>query len=214
MDFLKLAKKAIIKNLFAQGAVHVDITKKFLLKGGVVSPVYCNVGVLECSMSMRSTISGALTIWTGQNCPDVDVVVGVVSGGISWASCIANNKALPLIRVHAYPKDHGLCKQIEGEMSLKGKKVLVVDDIITSGKSALEVVRVLRNNGADIVGIISIFDWDFPKINRKFKDENVRKHHLFTFKELLDYGFEQQLLPTEAKEEIKQFAKDIAAAAE
>ena len=218
MDYLKNAQMRVIKTLYDCNAVKIDLVNQFHLKGGYVSPVYCDTGVLESTLETRGMVSSSmlglvhLDFKKKMNQLDVDAVVGVVSGGISWAASLANCDGLSLLRAHSQPKNHGLCNQIDGELPFDGAKVIIIDDIITSGQSVLNVVHALRagKNGkrAKVLGVYSIFDWCFPSVDAKFAEAQVEKKHLIAFKELLDYGFENHKLPEEAEESIRQFYKE------
>ena len=219
MDFVKEAQKRVIKTLYDCNAVKVDLVNKFQLKGGFLSPVFVDAGVLESTIDTRGTVSSALLTLVHEdfkrtrNRLDIDAVVGVVSGGISWAASLANCDALSLLRAHAYPKDHGLKNQIDGELPFDGAKVIVIDDVITSGKSVLSVVDALRagkdGKKANVLKVYTIFDWCFSSVDAKFEEVGVEKKHLISFKDLLDYGFEHGRIPQNAEKQIREFAKEI-----
>ena len=205
--FFEVAKREIIETLYAKNAIKWNLTDKFQLKSGVLSPMFCNAGVLENTLETRGTVASALVFWLGYNYKDVDAIVGVASGGISWATSLANSKGLPLYRAHAVPKNHGLYNQIDGEMP-EGMKVIVIDDVITSGKSVLNIVKALKEKKAEVLAVCTIFDWNFKTANRRFKENNVKKHHITSFQEVLNYGRENNLLPRGAVKQIKQFRKE------
>jgi len=214
MNFLEEAKKRVIKTLYDWNAVKVG---EFQLKGGFSSPVFVDTGVLESTIDTRGSVSSALLALVHEDCKrthrlNINAVVGVVSGGISWAASLANCDALSLLRAHAYPKDHGLGNQIDGELPFDGAKVIIIDDMVTSGKSVLSVVEALRagKNGkkADVLKVYTIFDWCFPSVDAKFKEARVEKKHLISFKDLLDYGFEHGKLPAESETPIRQFYEE------
>jgi len=214
MDFIRNTQDRVIETLYECDAVKVDLVNKFQLKGGYLSPVYCDTGVLESTIQTRGFTSTALLalVHNDFNRLNIDAIVGVVSGGISWAASLANCDALSLLRAHAHPKDHGLKNQIDGELPFDGAKVVVIDDMITSGKSVLSVVEALRagKNGkkAEVLGVYSIFDWCFPAVDAKFKEAGVEKNHLIAFEDLLDYGFKHNKLPKEAEQPIRSFYEE------
>jgi len=211
-QFFKEAKEEIIETLYAKNAIKWNLTDKFQLKGGILSPMFCNAGILENTIETRGTVSSALIFWLGYHFKDVDAVVGMASGGISWATSLANCKCLPLLRAHAIPKNHGLLNQFDGELPFDGAKVIVIDDIITSGKSVLNVVNALREGvegkKAEVVAVFSIFDWNFAATNHRFENAGVKKFHIISFDEVLQYGFENSLLPEGAAEEIQEFREE------
>lgn len=207
---LEETKRRVIEVLYRQNAVKINLETGFVLKGNTKSPVYVNLGVLENDPDARGDIASAFFLVLAQN-HDFDGVVGVESGGVSWASNIANSRVLPLIRVSGQPKDYGLYNQIEGELPMNGIRVLVMDNAITTGENVLNVVEALRRgeNGksAQVMGVCTVFDWDFPSVNQKFYNAGVKKFSLTTCQEVLDYGFDNNLLPTEAKSAIDAFRK-------
>ena len=201
-------KRRVIELLYEQHAVKINLEEGFTLKGGTKSPVFVDLGVLVRNPDTRGDIASAFFILLATN-HDFDGVVGVVSGGISWASNIANSRVLPLICVHGQPKDYGLYNQIEGGLPMDGIRVLIMDDMITTGNNVLNVVSALRKGEdgktAQVVGICTVFDWDFPAVNQKFYEAGVKKISLTTCQEVLDYGFENNLLPEDAKPAIEAF---------
>jgi len=208
-DFLEKAKREIVQTLYEKNAIKWNLEEKFQLKGGVLSPMFCNAGILENTLDTRGTVASSLIFWLGYNFREVDAIVGMASGGISWATSLANSKGLPLLRGHATPKNHGLLNQFDGELPFDGAKVIVIDDIVTSGKSILNVVNALREGvdgkKAEVLAVFTIFDWDFPKANQRFEDAGVKKFHIISFDEVLNYGFEHNLLPEGAAEQVRQF---------
>lgn len=216
--FLEESKKRVIETLYDCGAVKVDLVNKFQLKGGFLSPVFIDATVLQ-KADTRGFVSSALLILVHEdfrktrNHLNIDAVVGVASGGVCWASILANCDLLDLLTGHAYAKDHGLLNQIDGDFSCDNPKAIVIDNIITSGTSVLSVVEALRNGNkkAEVAGVYTLIDWCFPSVNANFKEAGVEKKCLISVKEILDYGFEHRRLPQDAEEQIRAFSKEIEA---
>jgi len=211
-EFFKKAKREVIETLYSKNAIKWNLKDKFQLKSGVLSPMFCNAGVLENTLETRGSVISAMVFWLGYNFKKADAIVGMASGGISWATSIANSKGLDFLRAHARPKEYGLLNQFEGELPFDGAKVIVIDDIITTGKSVLNVVNALHEGvdgkKAEVLAVFSIFDWDFPHVNQRFEKAGVKKYHIISFEEVLAYGFEHNLLPEGAEEQITQFRKE------
>ncbi|MBO5284329.1 MAG: hypothetical protein J6B00_00465 [Alphaproteobacteria bacterium] len=209
MDFFEHLPQDVAELLFAKNAVKIDLENGFALKGGIHSPVFCEMPVLQSDVDARSQICGLLLFWVNRHYRDIDAVVGVASGGIGWAASLAGNKLLPLLCAHAVPKDHGMHNQIDGELPFDGAKVLVIDDTVTSGRSVLSVIKALREgkNGkkADVLGVCSVFDWDFPVVNQKFAEMGVEKMHILTFGSLLKYGVVHNLLTPDVEKRLQAF---------
>lgn len=215
MEFLENAKREVVETLYDCDAVKISAENEpFQLKGGVVSPLFCDASALENTVETRGKVVSALLFMMNTMYSNVDAIVGVASGGISWATSLANSRCLPLLRAHAAPKDHGLCNQIDGQIPYDGANVVVIDDIITSGHSVLSVVNALRKgkNGkrANVLAVFSIFDWDFPSVNQKFEEANVVKHHITDFNTVLKYGFENNKFSDDSIENVA-FSERIAA---
>lgn len=208
---LKQFKEGLLEQLFQEQAIKIDLQNKFLLKGGIESPMFFDSGVLESSPN-RGSIYSTFILTLNYAYADTDAIVGVASGGISWASSLAHSQIKPLLRAHAYPKDYGLFNQIDGEIPFDGAKVLVIDDVITSGNSALKVVEALwkGKNGkhAEIIAFASIFDWDFPAVNRKFASAGVQKMHVVSFKDVVEFGQARGYLSADTAKTLRQFYKE------
>lgn len=214
MEFLENLKNDVVKILYDCDGIKISAEDApFQLKGGVVSPMFCDASVLEGPVETRGRVVSALLFWMNTMFSNVDAVVGVASGGISWATSLANCRCLDLLRAHAAPKDHGLCNQIDGRIRRDGANVVVIDDIITSGHSVLSVVDALREGKdgkrANVLAVFSIFDWDFPSVNKKFEEAGVTKHHITDFDTVLRYGFENNLF-SDSSIENKNFSERIA----
>ncbi len=203
------APEMVAESLFDVGAVKVNLTQNFMLSAGINSPLYCDARLFYSNFDARARISALVLFWINKHHPDIDAVVGVMSGGIGLAASLANNKQLPLLYVRRAPKDHGLFNQIEGELPFDGAKVIVVDDVITTGQSALKVVEALRRgqNGkrANVLSVCTVFDWNFPAVNQLFEDANIEKRHLTTLNSLVAYGVKHQLLTDDEEQQIRQF---------
>lgn len=211
VKFIEDAPQMVSENLFKNGAVKIDLENYFMLSAGISSPLYCDARQLYSDFNARSRVSAVFLFWINQYHPNIDAIVGVTSGGIGWATTIANNKLLPLLYVRPEPKHHGLFNQIEGDLPFDGANVIVVDDVITTGQSSLKVVKALRDgkNGkkANVLSVCTVFDWDFPDVNKQFEDAGIEKRHLMTFRSLLEYGVEHKLLSEDAEKHIREFYK-------
>ena len=197
----EMAFQRVAKCLYANNALKIDFDNHYVLGDGIKSPLYIDGGALISDVSSRVRISDSVTFWINQFNSDIDAIVAVASGGIAFASAAANSKLVPLLYASTKPKDHGLFNQIVGDLPKDGAKVVVIDNVIKTGKSALSVVEALRRgvNGkkADVVGVYGVFDWDLPSGNNLFKECNVEKHSLVTVKSLIAYGIEQNFLDKE-----------------
>lgn len=199
MNPIEEIKGILLKLFFTENVVKINLKKGFSLKGGKKSPLFFDSGQLE------STRRDLICILMGMSIKDKpDSFVGVVSGGISWAGSLASNFTCSLHRAYSKPKKHSLCNQIGGEIR-KGEKVVVIDDVVTTGESALSVIRALKEENAKVKAFICIFDWGFPEVDKKFEDEGIEKISLFTLKDVLDFGKEGGYLSEQMIEAIENF---------
>ena len=206
------AYRIVVSNLYANGALNINFENPYLLSSGVKSPLYIDAGVLISDFGSRSRICGSILFWINRHHPEIDAVVGIANGGTAWSSSVANNKLIPLLYALPKPKDHGLNNQIVGELPHDGAKVVVIDDVITTGKSAISVVEALRNgkNGkkAEVLAVYSVFDWEFPEVNEEFKAKGIEKHNLVTIDSLFKYGVENGLLDVDVEKRLREFYQE------
>ena len=171
--------------------------------------MYVDARQLLSDMDARSRVSSRILFWVNSRYPEIDAVVGVASGGIGWAMTLANCKLLPVLYARRDAKDYGLLNQIEGELPKDGAKVVVLDDVITTGRSALSVCEALQRgkNGkkAEVLGVFTVFDWDFSVVNKQFEEAGIPKTRIIPLNTLIAYGINHGLLSDEDKRQIEEF---------
>lgn len=209
VDYLKDAPDEIAKMLFKLGAVKVNLSNYYRLGSGDFSPLYVDARQLLSDVDARGQVSSRILFWVNNCYPEIDAVVGVASGGIGWAMTLANCKLLPVLYARRDAKDHGLFNQIEGELPKDGAKVVVLDDVITTGRSALSVCEALQcgKNGkkAEVLGVFTVFDWDFSVVNKQFEEAGIPKTRIIPLNTLIAYGINHGLLSDEDKRQIEEF---------
>ena len=151
-------KKAIAKNLLSIGAVFLRPEEPFTWASGIKSPVYCDNRLILTAPSARITVETAIAETIKKEYPECEVIMGTSTAGIAHAAIAAHLLDMPMGYVRSGAKDHGRGNQIEGRLE-QGQKVVVVEDLISTGGSVIEVVNVLREAGADVLGIVSIFTY-------------------------------------------------------
>ena len=173
-------KKQIAKALLSIQAVIFRPNEPFTWASGIKSPVYCDNRLTLTAPSVRTQIEEGLAKLIRENYPDVEVLMGTSTAGIAHAAIVGHLMNLPMGYVRSGAKDHGRKNQIEGKL-LPGQKVVVVEDLISTGGSAIDVVNVLREAGAEVLGIVSIFTYGMKKGLDRLAEANVRNISLTDF---------------------------------
>ncbi len=173
-------KKLIAKDLLKIKAVFFRPDEPFIWASGIKSPVYCDNRLTLTSVDVRNDVENGLASLIKEHYPTVEVLMGTSTAGIAHAAITGHILGLPMGYVRSGSKDHGRCNQIEGRLE-KGQKVVVVEDLISTGGSVIEVVNVLREAGADVLGIVSIFTYGMQKGLDKLKEANVTNFSLTDF---------------------------------
>lgn len=170
----------IAKDLLSIKAVFFSPNKPFTWASGIKSPVYCDNRLTLTAPAVRSDVENALAETIKKNYPEVEVLMGTSTAGIAHAAIVGHIMNLPMGYVRSGAKDHGRQNQIEGKLE-KGQKVVVVEDLISTGGSVLEVVDVLREAGAEVLGIVSIFTYGMKKGLERLAGANVKNISLTNF---------------------------------
>lgn len=173
-------EKTIARALLDIGAVFFRPDEPFIWASGIKSPVYCDNRLILTSPAQRKTVENAIADTVKREYPDCQVLMGTSTAGIAHAAIAADILGLPMGYVRSGAKDHGRKNQIEGRLE-KGQKVVVVEDLISTGGSVIEVVDVLREAGAQVLGIVSIFTYGMQKGIARLEEANVRNVSLTNF---------------------------------
>lgn len=173
-------KELIAKDLLSIGAVFLRPEEPFTWASGIKSPVYCDNRLTLTSPKVRDDVENALAETIKKEYPECEVLMGTSTAGIAHAAITAHILGLPMGYVRSSSKDHGRGNQIEGKLE-KGQKVVVVEDLISTGGSVIEVVNVLREAGAEVLGIVSIFTYGMQKGLDRLEAANVKNISLTNF---------------------------------
>ncbi|MGN0819296.1 MAG: orotate phosphoribosyltransferase [Christensenellaceae bacterium] len=173
-------EKLIAKDLLKIKAVFFRPQEPFIWASGIKSPVYCDNRLTLTSPEVRNDVENALAETIKANYPEVEVLMGTSTAGIAHAAITAHIMGLPMGYVRSGAKDHGRQNQIEGKLE-KGQKVVVVEDLISTGGSVIEVVNVLREFGAEVLGVVSIFTYGMQKGLKRLEEANVKNVSLTNF---------------------------------
>jgi len=172
--------KLIAKDLLSIGAVFLRPEEPFTWASGIKSPVYCDNRLTLTSPKVRDDVENGLAETIKREYPECEVLMGTSTAGIAHAAITAHIMGLPMGYVRSSSKDHGRGNQIEGKLE-KGQKVVVVEDLISTGGSVIEVVNVLREAGAEVLGIVSIYTYGMKKGIERLKEANVKNVSLTNF---------------------------------
>ena len=165
-------QKTVAQHLLAVQAVRLKPNEPFTWSSGWKSPIYCDNRVTLAYPEVRTYIKNALADAIRERFPSVEVIAGVATAGIPQGALVADVLGLPYCYVRPEPKAHGMGKQIEGHL-LSGQRVVVIEDLISTGGSSLKVVNALRAVGAEVIGMAAIFTYGFPIAEQNFASTNV-----------------------------------------
>ena len=175
-----MIEEQIAKDLLSIGAVFLRPEEPFTWASGIKSPIYCDNRLTLTAPAVRDDVENGLAELIRTYYPDVEVLMGTSTAGIAHAAITGHLLKLPMGYVRSGSKDHGRQNQIEGKLE-PGQKVVVVEDLISTGGSVLEVVNVLREAGAEVLGIVSIFTYGMKKGLERMAEANVENHSLTNF---------------------------------
>lgn len=195
--------KKIADILLDIGAVSLSPAKPFTWASGIKSPIYCDNRLILSFPEEREIVEEELTNLVKKEFPDVEYIMGTATAGIPHAALVAQRLGLPMGFVRSSKKDHGKNNKIEGKI-VKSAKVVVIEDLFSTGGSSIDVANALREAGFDVLGIVSIFTYQLEKARENFEKNNLRHYSLANFSELAEAAVEKDHIK---KEEIDKIDK-------
>lgn len=189
-------EKAVAEKLLQSGAVKLNPGQPFTWASGWKSPIYCDNRKVLSFPFIRDFVKSEMCNVIFEQFPDAEVLAGVATAGIPWGAMAADQLKLPYVYVRPKPKEHGLGNQIEGALEA-GQKVLVIEDLISTGKSSLQVVDVLRNAGVEVTGMVSIFNYGFDVAVSNFEKAGVPFRSLTNYNSLIHLALEKGIVAAE-----------------
>src|SRR5829696_7402176 len=195
------------EKLLQAGAVKLSPSSPFTWASGWKSPIYCDNRKLLSLPFTRDYIKSELANLVFEKFPDADLIAGVATAGIAWGAMVADQLKLPFIYVRPKPKEHGLGNQIEGHFTAD-QKVVVVEDLVSTGKSSLEVVDVLRKAGLEVAGMVSIFNYQFEKGIESFKSSGVTLFSLTEYPTLINLAIQKGIIKEDEREVLLNWRTD------
>ena len=197
-------KKTIAEDLLKIKAVFLRPNEPFTWASGIKSPIYCDNRLTLSDTQVRDDVENGLATLIRENYPQAEVLMGTSTAGIAHAAITATILNLPMGYVRSGAKDHGRGNQIEGKL-LPGQKVVVVEDLISTGGSCIEVVNVLREAGADVLGVVSIFTYGMKKGLERLAAAEVKNISLCDLDTLVEVAADKAYIAPEDKERLIKF---------
>lgn len=197
-------EKKIAKDLLSIGAVFLRPEQPFTWASGIKSPIYCDNRLTLTAPEVRNHVEEGLAELIRKHYPEVEVLMGTSTAGIAHAAITATILNLPMGYVRSGSKDHGRGNQIEGKLE-RGQKVVVVEDLISTAGSCIEVVEALREAGAEVLGVVSIFTYGMKKGIERLAAAGVVNYSLSNFDTLVEVAVEQGYIAPADQAKLKQF---------
>lgn len=198
--------REVASHLLTIGAVHLRPEEPFTWTSGIKSPIYCDNRITMSHPAIRTKIADAFVQTIRERFPDAEVIAGTATAGIPHAAWIADKMELPMIYVRDKAKGHGRQNQIEGSLS-NGQKVVVIEDLISTGGSSLKAAQAVQAEGAEVLGVVAIFSYQFPDAEALFAEAGVPFATLSNYTELLSVAKEQGIITPEQEAVLVEWRK-------
>lgn len=198
---------SIARSLLQIKAIKLSPANLFTWASGWHSPIYCDNRTVLSFPEVRRQVCRSFSELIQAEYPDAEVIAGVATGAIAHGVLVAEQLDKPFIYVRSAPKSHGLANQIEGRYE-KGAKVVVVEDLISTGGSSLSAVEALRNAGCEVLGMTAIFTYGFPVADQNFRQAGVKLDTLSNYDTLVQLALEQGYIKEEELDFLREWRKD------
>lgn len=202
-------EKAVAEKLLQINAIRLNPHQPFTWASGWKSPIYCDNRKVLSFPFIRDFIKSEMCNVIFSGFPEANLLAGVATAGIAWGAMAADQLKLPYIYVRPKPKEHGLGNQVEGHYE-KGQRVVVVEDLVSTGKSSLQVVDVLENAGLKVEGMVSIFTYGFSQASAAFEKAGLKYQSLTNYSTLLQLALEKGQISPEDEAILLQWREDPA----
>ncbi len=202
-----MIEKRVAKGLLECKAVTLSAKEPYTWASGLKSPIYCDNRITLSYPELRSTIAEGLAALIKTQYPEVEALVGVATGGLPQAALVADILGLPLAYVRPKAKDHGRSKMIEGYLE-KGSKVVMIEDLISTGGSVLNAVEAVREEGMDVLAVVAVFTYELDKATVNFNNHNVELKVLSNYSALIEVAVEEDYITSQEQELLKTWRND------
>lgn len=206
---MKNVQRILAEKLLQISAIKLQPNNPFTWASGWNSPIYTDNRKTLSYPDVRSFIKVELTRVILENYPEANAIAGVATGAIAQGALVADTLGLPYVYVRSTPKDHGLENLIEGNLK-PGQKVVVVEDLISTGGSSLKAVEAIRKAGCEVVGMVAIFTYGFPIAEQKFAEADVKLITLSNYNEMLVAAVESNYIPESVVSTLSKWREDPA----
>jgi orotate phosphoribosyltransferase len=200
-------EQAVAEKLLQVNAVKLNPQQPYTWASGWKSPIYCDNRRILGFPYIRDHIKSELCNLVFERFPDAELLAGVATAGIAWGAMVADQLKLPYIYVRPKPKDHGLGNQIEGFYE-KGMKTVIIEDLISTGKSSLQVCDVAKDAGLEVIGMAAIFTYGFDVAGNAFRDARIPLFTLTNYPSLIDVAVGKSIVSGDDLNTLLNWSKD------
>ena len=200
-------EKAVAEKLLQINAIKLSPQQPFTWASGWKSPIYCDNRKVLSFPYIRDFVKSEMCNVIFEQFPQAELLAGVATAGIARGAMAADQLKLPYVYVRPKPKEHGLGNQIEGFYE-QGQKVLVIEDLISTGKSSLQVCDVLKTAGVEVIGMVSIFTYGFDVADKAFETAGIPFHSLTNYPTLIELAIEKGIVSAEQQNTLMQWQAD------
>ncbi|VTS30003.1 orotate phosphoribosyltransferase [Streptococcus dysgalactiae] len=188
-------------------AVYLKPENPFTWASGIKSPIYTDNRITLSYPETRNLIENGFVDTIKDHFPEVEVIAGTATAGIPHGAIIADKMSLPFAYIRSKPKDHGAGNQIEGRV-LKGQKMVIIEDLISTGGSVLDAAEAAKREGADVLGVVAIFTYELPKASQNFEEAGVQLITLLTYSDLIQVAKEKGYITADGLQLLQKFKED------
>lgn len=198
------SEKIVAEKLLQINAIRLNIQTPFTWASGWKSPIYCDNRRILSFPYERDFIKSEMSNLVFEKFPEAEVIAGVATAGIPHGALVADQIKLPFIYVRSKAKGHGLGNRIEGVLE-PGVKIVVIEDLVSTGGSSLEACKAIREAGGEIIGLVSVFNYGFPVAAKAFEDAGIPCYSLSNYKVLIGVALEKGLIDEEQMETLNSW---------
>lgn len=206
---MKDLDQLLAEKLLSISAIKLQPSIPFVWASGWNSPIYTDNRKTLSYPEVRNFIKVELSRLIAENFNEAEVVAGVATGAIAQGALVADTLSLPFVYIRSTPKDHGLENLIEGNIK-PGQKVVIVEDLVSTGKSSLKAAQAVRDAGAEVVGMVAIFTYEFPQAAEAFKKAGIKLLTISNYSAMVNAAVKANYIKAEDVETLKQWREDPA----